>query len=80
MTKEELDDFFKQYRDFRRQRAEKKLKEVYEPKLKDGVTFFDEFAFETDTRKESEYHADPYHADFAWDVKTVIDNFRKESE
>lgn len=31
-------------------------------------------------RKESEYHADPYHADFAWDVKTVIDNFRKESE
>ena len=31
-------------------------------------------------RKESEYHADPYHADFAWDVKTVIDSFRKESE
>ena len=33
-----------------------------------------------DMRKESEYHADPYHADFAWDIKTVIDNFRKESE
>ncbi len=31
-------------------------------------------------RKESEYHADPYHADFAWDVKTVVDHFRKESE
>ena len=31
-------------------------------------------------QKESEYHADPYHADFAWDIKTVIDNFRKESE
>jgi len=30
--------------------------------------------------KESEYHADPYHADFAWDVKAVIDNMRKESE
>ena len=30
-------------------------------------------------RKESEYHADPYHADFAWDVKTVVDNLRKES-
>lgn len=46
MTKEELDDLVKQYREFHRQRAEKKLKEVYEPKLKAEVTYFDEFAFD----------------------------------
>ena len=46
MTKEELDGLVKQYREFHRQRAEKKLKEVYEPKLKAGVTYFDEFAFD----------------------------------
>ena len=56
LTKEELDDLVRQYREFHRQRAEKRLKrlkEVYEPKLKDRVTFFDEFAFEEDMRKES---------------------------
>ena len=50
-TKEELDDFFNQYKEFRRQRAEEKAKEVYGKKLKDGVTFFDEFAFDEDMRK-----------------------------
>lgn len=55
MIKKELDDYVKQYNEFYRQRAEKKLKEVYEPKLKAGVTYFDEFAFNVKGTSEWQY-------------------------